>query len=76
MPRTEENQTPLAQRVNDYLRSEGPTSQAFVGKESAAEVEMDEYLLQRAEAQLKAAQEQVQEIRDRLEARKQTAPQD
>lgn len=73
MSRSEDsNHLPLAQRVNTYLRAEGPNLAPFVVKESAAEVDLDEYLLERAEAQLRAAQAQVNEIRERLEARKKT----
>ena len=60
---------PLAQRVNSYLRAEGPNLAPFVVKESAAEAELDEYLLERAEAQLRSAQANVNAIRKRLEAR-------
>lgn len=72
MSQTQENKMPLAQRVNSYLRNEGPNLAPFVIKESAAEADMDEYLLERAEVQLRSAQAQVNEIRERLEARNKT----
>ena len=66
MPQLEYKEGHLSQRVADYLRTENPVTKVFAAKESAAEVELDEYLLQRAEAELRQAQEKVTEIRERL----------
>jgi hypothetical protein len=68
VPHTEYNEGALSQRVADYLRTENPVTKVFAAKESAAEVELDEYLLQRAETELRQAQERVTEIRERLAA--------
>ncbi|MCR9106376.1 MAG: hypothetical protein NXI15_13855 [Gammaproteobacteria bacterium] len=65
---SQENSAPvsLAQRVNSYLRTEEPGKKIFAVKETADEVQAEEYLLQRAEEQLNAAQLRVDRLRQRV----------
>ncbi len=63
-------QLSLAQRVNSYLRTEDPEKQVFAVKDNAAEIHAEEYLLQRAEEQLRAAQIRVDRLRERVHAKR------
>ena len=51
----------LYQRINDLLRDSGPPMEMIV-----EEVDNDEYLLQKAEAELREAQERVNQLRQKL----------
>ncbi len=56
-------ETSLQQRVNSYLREEQPGSGPFAAPAQAAETELKEYLLERAEAELRATQARIEELR-------------
>ena len=63
MAQNQETGAPLQQRVNDYLRSRNPTKNIFSAAAldaEAAEAELNEYLLKRAEEELRQAQAKVE----------------
>ena len=73
MPQKSAAQQSLAQRVNSYLRTENPSKKVFAVKETAAELLPEEYLLERAEAELRIAQTRVEKLKRRLAKRKAAA---
>jgi len=56
----------LQQRVNNYLRSKSPATNIFSAAArdaEAADADLNEYLLKRAEEELRKAQERVEALR-------------
>jgi hypothetical protein len=66
MKEDRENGTSLQQRVNSYLREEQPGDGVFAAPVQAAEAELKEYLLQRAETELRATQARIEALRQEL----------
>ena len=69
MTQNQEFEIPLQQRVNDYLRSKNPTGNIFSAAArdaEAADAELNEYLLKRAEEELRTAQARVEAIKQQI----------
>ncbi len=66
MTKERERGTSLQQRVNDYLREENPGGGLFAAPSPAAEADLTEYLLERAEAELRATQVRIEALRQEL----------
>jgi hypothetical protein len=66
MNRDRENRSSLQQRVNDYLRREGNGGDLFASPAQAAEADLREYLLERAEAELRATRARIEELQREL----------
>lgn len=59
----------LQERVNDYLRTHSAANNSFVRAAETAhsvEGELNEYLLKRAEEELRKAQARVEELRQKI----------
>jgi len=63
---TEEIQKSLHDRVNSLLRGSPSSREAFSARPSRDEIAFHEYLLEKAELELRAAQAQVDELRQKL----------
>jgi hypothetical protein len=69
MAYNQEIEIPLQQRVNEYLRSKNPTSNIFSAAArdaEAADADLNEYLLERAEEELRKAQARVEAIKQQI----------
>ena len=69
MAHNQEVNAPLQQRVNDYLRSKNPTKNIFSAAArdtDAADADLQEYLLKRAEEELRQAQARVEAIKQKI----------
>ena len=63
----------LQRRVEDYLRQYNTDGNSFVRAAEAAEAELEEYLLKRAETELREAQSKVDAIKKQIQDRRLTA---
>lgn len=59
--------TPIQARINDILSSGRSSQRTFAGAELAAEVDELEYLLAKAELELRSAEGRVEELRRELQ---------
>ena len=66
MARTGDIQKSLQERVNSFLRCSTLRREAFSARPSREEIAFHEYLLERAEMQLRAAQAKVDELKQKL----------
>ena len=66
MTDTEDIQKSLQERVNSLLRGSPSSREAFSARPSKDEIGFHEYLLEKAELELRAAQAQVDELRQKL----------
>lgn len=66
MAREGKNGSSLHERVNNYLRSERSKDGIFAAPVQAAETDLKEYLLERAEAELRATQVRIEELKQEL----------
>lgn len=66
MTKEREHGTTLQQRVDDYLREEKSKGGLFAAPSQAAETDLKEYLLERAETELRATQARIEELRQEL----------
>ncbi len=73
MARSTQIRESLQGRVEDYLRQYNTDSNSFVMAAEAAEAELEEYLLERAEAELREAQAKVDAIKKQMQDRRLTA---
>ena len=63
----------LQRRVEDYLRQYNTHGNSFVMAAEAAEAELEEYLLKRAETELREAQSKGDAIKKQIQDRRLTA---
>ena len=66
MSQGEEVQKSLQERVNSILRGSPSRQAVFSAKPSKDEIAFHEYLLEKAEIELRAAQAQVDELKQKL----------
>lgn len=66
MAHTEDIQKSLQDRVNSFLRGSLLRPDAFRARPSRDEIAFHEYLLEKAELELKTVQAQVEELRQKL----------
>lgn len=66
MARVEEGGRSLQERVNSFLRGSPSYRDAFSARPSRDEIAFHEYLLEKAEVELRAAQAQVDELKKKL----------
>ena len=73
MARSSQIYDSLQRRVEDYLRQYNTDDNSFVMAAEAAEAELEEYLLKRAETELREAQSKVDAIKKQIQDRRLTA---
>lgn len=62
--------TPIQARINDILNSGRSAQRTFAGAELAAEVDELEFMLARAELDLRSAEARVEELRRELQEKR------
>lgn len=66
MVHMQDGEKSLQERVNSFLRGSPSDRQAFIAKPSKDEIAFHEYLLEKAELELRTAQAEVDKLKQKL----------